>query len=227
MHKRFMLIIPVALAAILPAFWFGCATAGRDRSDDGNGGSPPSSSGGFGGGSGQDADCESPSGPIVISPTDVTLRVVSGQPMPTQAFTASVNGTDITPTVVWSFERPEMGDVLSGSTFTPTGKIGGVSKLIAQVCKARATTTITVFVNKIVTGLTEPQRAQLDKPTGGPDLGAQLVYPYADTVFPLGVLAPDLQWNGADAADLYKLQIQEKYFDYVEYFNAPPPRIAC
>ena len=46
----------------------------------------------------------------------------------------------------------------------------------------------------------------------------QLVYPYDKTVFPLSVLAPELQWNGAGSGDVYKLHLKEKYFEYTEYF---------
>jgi hypothetical protein len=59
----------------------------------------------------------------------------------------------------------------------------------------------------------------LDYPTGGADPSAQLVYPNDQTIFPLGVLGPEMQWNGASATDAYKLEIKEHYYHYVEYFT--------
>jgi Tol biopolymer transport system component len=164
-------------------------------------------------------------GTLVVSPASVTLAVVSGQAVPTQKFSATLLGKDVTPLVTWSYARPEIGGVHPpGSTFVPTGAVGGTATLMATSGKAMGTAVVTVSVKSTIVGagVTATQQSALDNPSGGADPTAGVVYPYADTVFPLGVLAPQIQWNGAEASDVYKLELKEKYFDYVEYFGAAP-----
>jgi hypothetical protein len=166
-------------------------------------------------------------GALVVSPASVTLAVVSGQTVPTQTFSANLQGQDVTPLVTWSFARPEIGGVpLPGSTFVPTGAVGGTATLTATSGRATGTAVVTVTVSDTIVGagITAQQQAALDNPSGGADPAARVVYPYPDTVFPLGVLAPQIQWNGAAASDVYKLELKEKYLDHIEYFaGAPPP----
>src|SRR5262249_2449335 len=131
------------------------------------------------------------------------------------------DGMDVTTQVAWSYERPDIGDITMGSTFTPTGKVGGVGKLQATLGKSTADTTVTVSVKNTVNPgmLTPVQQSGFGNPNGGPDPAMALVYPNAETVFPLGVLAPDFQWNGTSASDLYQLTITEKHYTYTAYLS--------
>ena len=161
---------------------------------------------------------------IVLSPADPELLVVNGA-VPTQDFTATLNGADITSEVTWLYERPEVGDIASGSTFTPTGLVGGVGNLTARWHNAEGKTTVSVYIKKTVdaVGLTPAEIDELDNPSGGPDNVLTLLYPEDRTVFPLGVLAPEVQWGGGMVGDLYRLRLAEKYYEYTGYFLANPP----
>jgi hypothetical protein len=198
------------------------ATQGPD------GGTTQATSGGQGGEGGCLINCSGAGGGeaavIDIQPKDVKLQVIDGN-IPTQAFTATLNGQDVTSSVLWIFERPDVGDVTSAPTFTPTGNVGGTGKLVAKLNMAEGSTNVTVSVSKSIGAgnISPDQKNELDNPTGGPDPAMQLVYPYDKTVFPLSVLAPELQWNGAGSGDVYKLHLKEKYFEYTEYFATGSP----
>jgi Tol biopolymer transport system component len=236
MRKSFA-ILSVVLA-LLWAFlvYAGCsADPGASGSSSGNGGESSDSTtatgqGGAGGclfncGSGGNGGGGGVVGGIDIQPKDVTLQVVDAT-IPTQAFTATLNGQDVTGQVVWIYERPDIGDVAApASTFTPTGNVGGSGKLIAKYSGAEGSTNVTVSVSKTVGAGNVPpdQKTELDNPTGGPDPSLQIVYPYDKTVFPLAVLAPEVQWKGVSAGDVYKLHLKEKYYEYTEYFTASVP----
>jgi hypothetical protein len=224
MHKSVFLVLILALAAVVPALSFGCGNSKNPWSfDDGRGDAGDDATTDDTGCS--FAGCDAAQDTIVISPQNVVLSIVWGQPpVPTQTFTATLNGNDVTATVQWSYDRADIGGVQSGSTFTPTGNVGGVGMLTATIGKSSGTTTVGVTIKKTINGgVSGTQQSSLDNPQGGPD-SATLVYPYNDTVFPLGVLSPQMQWNGAQASDVLKLELKEKYYDYVEYLqNGPLP----
>lgn len=225
MRKHVVLLLVLVVAAVFAASGAGCGNDSAhpfDVSDSGGtdaGGRGDDDSGG-------DDSCgftgcgdDSQGGALVISPANAVLTVDSGN-VQTQKMTATLNGTDVSALVSWSYERPDIGDVVSG-TFTPTGKAGGVGNLTATLGSSTGTTTVAVNVKKTIGGgLSPQQQGSLDNPTGGADSAMKIVYPNDQTIFPLAVLAPDLQWNGAGAGDVYRLELKEKYFDLVQYVPA-------
>jgi hypothetical protein len=159
---------------------------------------------------------------LIISPTNPVLNVVDAN-IPTQAFTVTTqNGVDVTASVQWVYERPDIGD-MNGVSFSPTGKVGGVGVLTAKFQMAEATTNVTVSVKTTSNdiGVGPADIAAFDNPTLGADPGS-VVYPYNDTVFPLGVLAPEVQINNVQGA-VYRMKVTEKYLEYVTYFQANTP----
>ena len=229
MRKQFWLVLCVALAAVWAYAGVGCSTSDGSKfgsdPDAGEVDAADPDAQEFG-----DTACQlgcgdgsSTSSPVLISPPAATLTIINGV-IQTQAFTATVDGKDVTSAVTWSFDTPLMGDVLSGATFTPTGKVGGVGSLGAQVGKSTGSALITVYVqNTVVSGVSPQQQATLDKPGGGNDPSMKIVYPAPDTFFPLKVLAPEMMWNGAGNADVYKVVYSEKYFTLTEYFAQGTP----
>ncbi len=213
------------------------ALTGCDGGGNSNSGGGGPGSGGNGGGQntgGHGGDCTfncstttttgtNPQGVIILQPADPTLTVDNGS-IPTQVFTATLNGADVTGQVTWSFERPDIGDITAGSTFTPSGNVGGVGVLTARLNTSEGSTNVTVHIRKTVNtaGITPAEQGAFDNPTG-PDPSLSLLYPYNETVFPLDVLSPEIQWNGGQAGDVYRLRITEKYYEYTEFFTAPPP----
>jgi hypothetical protein len=229
-----------SLSVVLALLWAFLAYAGcsadpssSSGSSDGEGGGSTnvtSSGSGQGGEGGCIFNCGSggsgggTAGLIDVQPKDVMLQVVDAT-IPTQAFTATLNGQDVTNQVVWVYERPDIGDMTPAPTFTPTGNVGGAGKLVAKYSMAEGSTNVTVSVRKTVGAgnVTPDQIKELDNPTGGADPTMNIVYPYNETVFPLSVLAPEVQWNGAGGGDVYKLHLQEKYYEYTEYFTTGSP----
>ena len=163
-------------------------------------------------------------GQILLSPQNPIVTVENGNVL-TIPFTATLNGADVTSNVLWIFDRPEVGDIGASSSFVPTGLVGGQGTLTAKYSNAEGATSVTVFIKKTVNSgnLTMEQIGLLDNPQGGPDQNVSIAYPYPKTVFPLGVLSPEIQWFGGNPGDGYKLRITEKYYDYVEYMTKSPP----
>jgi hypothetical protein len=233
MRTRLAFVSWVLLSLVLALGW-GCSATnkgsvfgagGGDTGTDTSGGGGAGNGGigtggGFttitGGGGGKN-------GKLVITPAPAQIKVSDGN-VQKQAFKATVNGNDVTSKVTWSYTRPEIGDIDASGTFTPTGKIGGNGTLTAKYQALEGDTTVEVFVEHAVNsaGLTPQQIAQFDKPAGA-DPSLSLVYPYDGTVFPLAVLAPEMQWDGAQGGDVYRLQLKEKYYTYSEYFTQAPP----
>jgi hypothetical protein len=232
MHKHIALLFALLLSVVLAVTGGGCGSSnkgggftvdsggGDDSAADADDGGNGDDSCGLAGCNGDDG---STAGSIAVTPANPVLNVVTGMPVPTQQMTATLNGQDVSGMVTWSYQRPDIGDVKGGSLFTPTGSVGGIGSLTATLGKSTGSTLVAVNIAETIPGNVTPgEKSGLDNPTGGADPAMQVVYPYDQTVFPLGVLAPDMQWNGAGASDAYKLDIKEKYYHYVEYFTGVP-----
>ena len=226
----------VLALSLVGAAWVGCgddaeSTLFPQTANSGAGAGSSSTDSGAGGSGGCVINCETTGtntggntqGVIFIEPPSAQLEVVDGA-VETQAFTATLNGQDVTGQVQWLYERPDIGD-MSASTFTPTGSVGGTGVLTARYNEAEGTAEVSVSIKKTVNtaGLTPEQIAELENPSGGPDPSVNILYPLDQTVFPLAVLGPEVQWNGGANGDLYRLHLKEKFYEYVEYFTAPPP----
>jgi hypothetical protein len=229
-------------ASLVAAFGWGlasggCGAGGSETSNTG-GSSPGATSSGTstgGNGSGGEGGClfgcdtttgaggSQPQGVLMVQPATASLVVDNGS-IQTQQFTATLGGKDVTAQVQWVFERPDIGDVDANALFQPTGDVGGVGKLTAKINKSEGSAQVSVTIQKTVNtaGLSGPQQQQFDSPSG-PDGSLNVVYPYPETVFPLGVLAPEVQWNGAANGDVYKLSFKEKFYEYTEYFTTSLP----
>jgi len=183
-------------------------------------------------------------GAVAILPLAPVLTVVTGQPIPTQQFTASVGGQPTTG-VAWSIDQGALGAIDATGKLTPTGAVGGVGKITASAGGQTGSTTITV--NLQTTDLGDPgwTATQTDAGAGGyggvggngpgappstgqtgtlngaptADPGVSMLYPYDGTVWPQGLLAPLLQWNpGARAFDSVYVHIEENNYEYKGYF---------
>ena len=230
------------LLLAMTVLWIGISTGCTATNNIGAGGSGAtgaSSSGGSGGKGGQGGqggdDCVFENcnqggqggvamGVIDLNPKNPILTIENGA-VTNIPFTATLNGQDVSSQVVWIFDRPEVGDIGASSTFVPTGIVGGQGNLTAKYSNAEGSTTVTVFIKKVVNSGNLPQSTidLLDNPSGGADPNISIAYPYPKTVFPLGILSPEIQWFGGAPNDSYKLQITEKYYSYTEYMAKSPP----
>lgn len=159
---------------------------------------------------------------LIITPTNPVLTVVDAN-IPTQNFKVTTqNGQDVTNLVSWSYTRVDIGDAAAG-VFTPTGNVGGVGVLTVKYSMAEASTNVTVSVKKTdnSAGIGPAEMTAFDNPALGADPGT-IVYPYNETVFPLGVLSQEVQINNVQGG-VYRFRVKEKYLEYTSYFNANTP----
>ena len=162
---------------------------------------------------------------INVSPATAELTVENGV-ITTQSFTVTTSeGVDITNNVTWVFERPDVGDIVGAGVFTPTGLVGGLGKLTASYQALEGSANVSVTISKVVNtaGVDDATMDAFDSPVG-PDPALSIVYPYNEVVFPLDVLPPEVQWNGAAGNELYRFRLSEKYYTYTEFVSAPGNR---
>jgi hypothetical protein len=157
-------------------------------------------------------------GALDIMPKDVVIEIVDGA-IVNQDFTATLDGKDVTGEVTWTYDKAAIGG-MTAATFVPTGVLAGPGTLNATHPQGKDDTTVTVKIKKTIDpevlqpGWTDPV---------GPDPSMKIVYPYDNTVFPLRVASPVVQWNGVQNGDQYKLRISEQFYDYTVYFSSNVP----
>lgn len=168
---------------------------------------------------------------IKIEPADPVVVWTSGQPAPTVQFKATLSNGQAVP-ATFSIDRGELGSVVpSSGLFTASGKVGGKASVTASWNGRTAATSVTVKINVIENGATDPGDAGTDGGGGGgaggnggvggegpggavpvatvttlkatpvADPGLTLLYPYDGTVWPRGILAPLLQWKPGTQGD--------------------------
>jgi len=190
-----------------------------------------------------------------------TITVPFGQQSPTVTFTATSNGAPVS--VGWDVDRGDVGSVAGGpapsTTFTPTGRAGGLVEIVARVGDRSVKRQVLVKIASEQDGPTPGQAGQVatdpasltegggiggvgGEGLGGPvtdaptkaALGAptsngsaeqlSLLYPYANTVFPRGLLAPLLMWDwtigDADAVRI-TLKTTSGSFSWTGTFGRP------
>jgi hypothetical protein len=231
-RSLWLCILAAALVAVL-SLSAGCSAEGENRTTSGNAGNNNTGgSGGAGGGVGGAClfNCEGGGNPgggatgaLVISPAAAVLNVVDTN-IPTQQFTATYNGADVTDQVAWVSSKPSMGSVNASGLFTPTGSVGGPGLVLALYNDDQAEADIIVNV-KITTNTANVPPADItgfDNPNGGADPSTGIIYPYDKTVLPLRVLAPEVQWNGGNSGDVYRVRYFSQHMDYAEIVQINP-----
>jgi hypothetical protein len=183
---------------------------------------------------------------LAITPATATLNVTAGTtPVPTQTFSVTYKGTAVT----CSFVVPDngaLGTVSSpGGVFTPSQKLGGTATVTASYDGATISAKVTVVLSATQNGDPNPAVAGGDAGAGGyggvggdgpggavastatldgtptPDTSLTWLYPYDQTVFPQGILAPLLMWNVGSAGDYdsIKISLGETNYKYTGYFS--------
>ena len=155
---------------------------------------------------------------LMIAPDNVVIELVDGT-IVTQDFTATLDGKDVTAEVVWAYDQDAIG-AMNTATFVPTGMLAGPGTLTATHPQAVDDTQVTVKIKKTIDpdglapGFGDPV---------GPDPALSILYPYDNTVFPLKVASPVVQWGGVPDGSQYKLHLQEQFYEYTVYFTANNP----
>jgi hypothetical protein len=156
-------------------------------------------------------------GVLDISPDNAVIEIVDGA-IVNQDYTVTYDGQDVTADVVWSFDQPPIG-TMGQVTFMPTGNVAGIGVLKATYGPAQDMTNVTVIIKKTI----DPMGIGPFDGGVGPDPSMQIVYPYDNTVWPLKVASPIVQWNGAQNGDQYKLHLKEQFYEYTVYFQTDNP----
>jgi hypothetical protein len=240
MLRHALLVLTLLVATAVACGSSGGGPTGSDASVPSDDGGPSLING----------DDGSPSqGVLAIAPLAPVLAAVTGQPPPTQKFTATVGGQPVS--VAWAFDRGELGTIDATGLFTATGTVGGVGHVTAAYGTQKATTTVTVNLQTTQQGDPSwsnnppdagaggyggvggagpgapPTAGQVGTLNGTPtaDPTVSLLYPYDGTVWPQGLLAPLLQWAPAGHSfDSAYVHIKENNYEYKGYFaaNAAP-----
>jgi hypothetical protein len=181
---------------------------------------------------------------VTISPADPQLVVETGKPVPTVQLEARLGTTKVP--AKWSVELAQLGTISTAGLFTPSGALGGKTRVTAQVGSLSGSTTVGVTLKMTQNGAT--QQNGNPGPGGfggvggegiGPALpaatvavldgqpasaaGLSLVYPYDQTVWPLGILAPLIQWRGLPQGigDAVRIELAGPGFEFKGYFGRP------
>jgi hypothetical protein len=225
----------MTIASFIRPVWFGAvlvvagafgACSGEESlgvagNDGGSGGGAASSGAG-----GLSVDGSNPNQVgLIIEPPSATIEVKDGTSAPVtfKAFAKLPNGTQTEVAATWSFDRPQLGTVASG-VLTAGGQVGGKGTVTASYQGATATAEATIKVHFVDNPGNVPaaEQAALEGATT-PDGSCVWAYPYDKTVFPRGLLAPPLMWNGGGPSDLYYVRLSSPYFELQTFALAPPP----
>lgn len=185
-----------------------------------------------------------PPNTLVISPANQQLTIEPGQSFPTVQYEAKLDGKPVS--VNWQVDRGEIGTITGGGLFTPAGTAGGEATVTAQFGSQQAKTKVKVLLkmgqNGFNSGNGNPGpggfggvggeglgpavSAQVKATLDGPltaNANLKMLYPYDKTVWPLGLLAPLLQWTeiSAGAGDGVRVELTADQFSYVGYFGRP------
>lgn len=126
------------------------------------------------------------------------------------------------------FNRPDVAklDISKGIQLVASGPWAGSGKLLGiyKGREAKATLNVTVKMKEVATGIDPAIVALLDGGGFGADSAVTgLLAPYDKTIFPLGLSAPLMMWNGGGPDDTYRLAFEQSNFSYTSYFKAPAP----
>jgi len=165
---------------------------------------------------------------ISISPATAAIESVDSAPI-TQAFTIVAQYADgtsapLTDGVTWTAGVPQAGAIDSTGLYTASGSIGSVVPITASYQSLNASASLTVKLH-LHAGLTSVSTGVASSLQGAttPDPGVTWAYPYNGTVFPRGILAPVLQWNGGAASDDVYVHVTSSTFELEAYAAAPGP----
>ncbi|MCC6876785.1 MAG: PD40 domain-containing protein [Sandaracinaceae bacterium] len=149
---------------------------------------------------------------IAITPADPVVTT-DGTPQSVDfglEATLSDGTTSTIASAFWSASSRRLG-AIDGTTgvFTIDGDLGGVVTVQAEALGMMATTTLTVNLTRVVIGDGAPADAA-DRFTtliDDPARRANVLYPLEGTLMPQNVYPPDVQWEGGDAGDLYRVTL--------------------
>jgi hypothetical protein len=222
----------VAPFAVLFAAAVTGAACGNSGSKDGfqdpnaEDGGPGSDAPNFGGGSTTELQS------ITIEPPTATIESVDSAQV-TQAFKAVGHFKDGSSGPLtglsWFASAPQVGAIDNAGLYTANGSVGGVVTIgvTTHGQKANASLTVKLHLHDNVPNVPPNVQSALGGATVQ-DAAVVWAYPYDGTVWPRGLLAPLLMWNGGAASDFYFVHVQAPTFElesFVTAQSAPQSRV--
>jgi hypothetical protein len=157
---------------------------------------------------------------LTLEPKTATIDVVDGMSMPV-TFVAKLDGQEVFPGT-WYVDRGDIASVTAKGVVTATNKKGGEVKIFAKHNNVVAQASAIVNFKKLSAGgVDAATQATLEAASGSDTL--VWTYPYNGTVWPRGLLAPELMWNGGGANDTYLIRFSGSFLDLKIFTKAPPP----
>ncbi len=217
---RALLLLPVCSLMLVSAC-NGCASPATG----GPGG--PAQPGGEGEGEGEGDDA----GVLSVSPGSAQLVVQDGV-NPTQQYTATLAGDDVSASALWTVEPPALG-TFSGSTFTSAG-VGGVGHVVATLRGQRASADVRV---RVVDTLEEPGAGAALPPNASGLVDAapaddgrapSVVYPSDGVLVPRNLGALEIHFlKGSDQNTLFAIDFHSALTDVRVLTRCTPLASGC
>jgi hypothetical protein len=166
---------------------------------------------------------------LSVAPSATTLVVTDLAALPSTTFVVTAklaDGTTAHGNASWSVDRLDIATVGAGDgVVTAAGTAFGTATVTASAfgLTAQATITIGLKTSMLETLVSAADQASLAGASASDPSVTAFAYPYDKTVFPLGVLAPELMWNGGGAGDVYLVHVTAANFDLAVFTNADPP----
>jgi hypothetical protein len=191
-------------------------------------------------------------GTLAITPANPTLVVSNSASPPAETFKAelTVGGTKSTVVSNWTLSAFTLGTIDNGGVFATNGTVGGTATVTATYGTLKAKTTVTVRVSTstnlgnvtLPDGTVIPQDSSAVTPADmtaltavgtagdagfvGGDAGTptQIIYPYDQTVIPLGLLAPVVQFSPGSVPPVdFKVSLDTTDFHWDGYGHVASP----
>lgn len=217
----FVTLLAILIAASLAA---SCSAVGPSSSSTTTSSSSGPGGGGAGGeGGGTGGDLIDPGGDLAVTPSNPILLV--DLPVAKTVPFSCIDKASQTPVdATWTLDTQDLGTISADGVFTPSGKQVGDVTVQCAYGDATASTTLKVLLH-VVEGddtVTQGEIDVLKGPPGAPDANWAWLYPYDETVFPRGILPPEIHLGpGSAPGDTYHVHILVPDYEYEGYFKAP------
>lgn len=170
---------------------------------------------------------------LVVEASAATIDVVDGVSS-SVTLTAKLTYPDspahveVVKNVAWSVDRPSLAAIdAAASTLAGTGARGGAVVVTGSYQGLTGTANVAIRVKTTLDAsqpvVPDADRATLEGATS-PDPSIVWAYPYDGTVFPQGIAAPELMWNGGADGDVYEVRLGNAYAEmrqFVRMSGAP------
>jgi len=155
---------------------------------------------------------------LTITPGNTTLNLTQLAPLAPSSlqFSAAVSPPGCYPgqlEVLWAIDRFDVATISTTGLVNLVSALAGPIKVTAYAGSLSATVTLTVTLNVIDTSAISSTLWSLFQATSSSynDTGLTALYPYANTVFPLGLGAPLIQWKDTNNLAAQAVKISLRY----------------